>query len=99
MGSWVPPLSLRESPSGCCLSLGGLGHGHGATLQEAAEQLVSRVLVTALALRSGGLACTSELAADRQALEFLYEVAELAARGGDVRGLVLSGERAWRIRQ
>jgi hypothetical protein len=94
MGSWAPPLSLRESARGCRLSLAGLGHGHGATLQEAADELVSRVLDAALAVRAGGLTCTSGLVPDVHSVAFLHEVAEVAAQGGDVRRLVLSGERA-----
>jgi hypothetical protein len=94
VGSWAPPLTLRETGRGCRLTLGGLGHGNGTTLQEAADQLVSRVLDAALAVRAGGLTCTSALVPDLDAIEFLHEVAELAERGGDVRRLVLGGERS-----
>jgi hypothetical protein len=94
VGSWAPPLTLRETGRGCRLTLGGLGHGSGTTLQEAADELVSRVLDAALAVRAGGLTCTSALVPDLDAIEFLHEVAELAERGGDVRRLVLGGERS-----
>jgi hypothetical protein len=92
MRSWAPPLSLRETAHGCRLSLSGVGHGHGATLQDAADELVSRVLDVALAVRVGGLTCTSGLVPDLHSVEFLHEVAEVALQGGDVRGLVLGGE-------
>jgi hypothetical protein len=94
MGSWAPPLSLRETGRGCRLSLAGLGHGHGDTLQEAADDLVSRVLDVAFAVRAGGLTCTSGLVPDLHLVDFLHEVAEVAAQGGDVRRLVLSGASA-----
>src|SRR4051794_22526105 len=92
MGAWAPPLSLSESGRGCRLSLAGLGHGHGATLQEAADELVSRVLDVALAVRAGGLTCTTGLVPDLHSVAFLHEVAEVAHQGGDVRGLVLGAE-------
>ena len=61
--------------------------------QQRSRELVSRVLDAALAVRAGGLTCTSALVPDLDAIEFLHEVAELAERGGDVRRLVLRGER------
>ena len=92
MGSWAPLLSLHETGRGCRLSLAGLGHGHGDTLQEAADELVSRVLDAALAVRAGGLTSTSGLVPDLRSVEFLHRVAEVAAQGGDLRRLVLDGE-------
>jgi len=47
------------------------------------------VLAAALAVRAGGVTCTPALPPDRRLLEFLVEVAELSARGGDVRRHVL----------
>ena len=53
---------------------------------------MARVVRHASALRSGGWACGSELGkADQRWLDFLYEVGEIAARGGDVRGRVVGG--------
>jgi hypothetical protein len=92
MGSWAPRLSVCETAPGCYLSLGGLAHGHGKTLQKAADQLVLRVLDAALAVYAGGVSCTPALVPDLHLIEFLHEVAELAAQGGDARRLVLSGE-------
>jgi hypothetical protein len=89
MSSWVPPLSVRETGHGCRLSLGGIAVGHGRSLQEAADQLVGRVLDAALAVRTGGVSFTPALPADPRLIEFLAEVAELSARGGDVRRRVL----------
>jgi hypothetical protein len=89
VSSWVPPLSVRETGFGCRLSLGGIAVGHGHTLQEAADELVQRVLDTALALRRGGVAVSPALVVDTQLVEFLAEVADLSAGGGDVRQRVL----------
>jgi hypothetical protein len=93
VGAWAPPLTLRETRLGCRLTLGGLAHGSGTTLQEAADQLVLRVVAAALAVRAGDLTCTSGFAPEPRSLKFLREVAEVAGRGGDVRRLVLGGER------
>jgi hypothetical protein len=93
MGSCVPPLSVHETGRGCRLALGGVGHGDGDTLQEAADDLVARVLDAALAIRARGVSFTSALVPDLGLVNFLDEVAELAAHGGDVRRFVLSGER------
>jgi hypothetical protein len=59
--SRVPPLSVRETGRGCRLSLGGVAVGHGRTLQEAADELVGRVLDAALALREEGISFTLAL--------------------------------------
>src|SRR3954452_22105089 len=55
MGSWVRPVSLRETPSGCCLSLGGLGlgHGHGAMARPGLEPGTPRFSVVAGRSRQG----------------------------------------------
>jgi len=50
--SWTPSLSAREAAGRCRLSRGGYVHGEGATLQEAADDLVRRLLVQAMSLRS-----------------------------------------------
>ena len=84
----MPPLTVREHGGHCRLQLVD-AWGDGATLQEAAADLVARVVRHANALQ-GGWACGSEFGkADRRWLDFLYEVGELAARGGDVRSRVV----------
>jgi hypothetical protein len=80
---------VRATGSGCRLSLGGVAVGHGGTLQEAADDLVGRVLDAALEIRGRGVAFTPALQVDLRLVEFLAEVADLAARGGDVRQRVL----------
>jgi hypothetical protein len=85
MSNPAPALTLRERAGGVRLQLGSLTHGDGQTLQEAADDLVRRVLILARALRTGGFSVSREVALDVAALSFLYELDEIAAAGGDVR--------------
>jgi hypothetical protein len=89
---WIPLLTVREHSHGCRLYLAGDAWGDGATLQEAADDLVARVTRLARASRTGGFTCAHELGApDRRWLEFIYQLGEIAERGGDVRRRVLEG--------
>lgn len=86
---WFPALELRESAGLCRLSLVGLAHGDGRTLQEAADDLVSRVLAIATSVRRSGITFATELGPpDRRMLDLIWEVGELAERGEDVRARV-----------
>jgi hypothetical protein len=59
---------------------------HRATLQDAADDLVQRLLGSAMVLRARGPQASSELGPpDPAALGFLYELGEIAAAGGDIR--------------
>ena len=87
---WRPELRVVESGKGCRLTLAGVASGSGATLQEAADDLVARLLVLAAGVRRGDLRIPSELGTpDVRVLEFLWTVGELADRGEDVREDVL----------
>jgi hypothetical protein len=88
---WTPPLRIREESGRCRLWLGSYAFGDGASLQEAADALVARLLDVALSFRSaGGVRYPPELGPpDLRWLEFVYEVGEIAAAGGDVRARVL----------
>jgi hypothetical protein len=90
MSSHPPALTVRERPGGVRLHLGSLTHGDGPSLQEAADDLLRRVLILARALRTGGFSVSGEVAQDVAALSFLYELDELAAAGGDVRTRLFS---------
>jgi hypothetical protein len=46
---------------------------------------VRRLLNVALCMRSGGMTCSTELAPDLRWLDFLWELGEIAERGGDIR--------------
>jgi hypothetical protein len=54
MSSDRPALVVREHAAGVRLHLGSIAHGDGPSLQEAADDLVRRVLVIAKALRTNG---------------------------------------------
>jgi hypothetical protein len=77
----------------------GVATGRGHTLQEAADDLVLNVLNLVAAFRATGFRIPGELGPpDLRVLRFLYELGELAARGGDIRerlfGFVDETERA-----
>lgn len=87
--SWTPPLRLQSQANRCRLTLAGVAHGSGATLQQAANDLLVRLYDVATALRDGDLrpnANTGPLAADTAA--FLWEIGQIASRGGDLRARV-----------
>jgi len=82
-------LGLRETGGTCRLSLAGRVYGDGRTLQEAADDLVSRVLTIALCLRTGCMSVSGEIGSEAPWFEFLWEIGETAASGGDIRGRIL----------
>jgi hypothetical protein len=92
--SWTPTLSIGEVAGRCRLNLGGHVHGEGATLQEAADDLVRRLLALAMSFRSeAGFRVSPEVpGVDLRWFEFLYELGAIAARGEDIRDRVF--ERA-----
>jgi len=81
----MPPITIMELGERVRLSLGGLAHGEGVSLQEAADDLVCTILRLVMALRSTGFKVCSEFRPDFEALDFLYELGEIAAAGGDIR--------------
>ena len=81
----MPPLTITETLGGVRLQLGGLARGEGASLQEAADDLVRSVLGLALAFRSGRLSYSKEIPPDLETMSFLHELADVAAAGGDIR--------------
>jgi hypothetical protein len=89
---WEPELTLSEVGGRCRLVLGGVIHGDGDSLQEAGDALVARAAHVALGLRSGG-GVVFKLPAKHELLDFLNRVGDAAARGDDIRGLVLGSER------
>jgi hypothetical protein len=81
-----PPLRVSEVGGRVRLTLSGLGAGEGASLQEAADELVRRVLLIAMAFRASGIGpVNSECPLDLSLLDFVLELGEIAARGGDIR--------------
>jgi len=86
VSTFTPPLTVHELPGRVRLCLGTLTHGTGPTLQDAADDLVQRLLGYTMALRGSGLPASSELGPpDLAAMSFLYELGEIVAAGGDIR--------------
>ena len=85
MSSDRPALVVSEHGAGVRLHLGSVAHGDGPSLQEAADDLVRRVLAIGRALRTSGFAASTELACDMAAMSLLCELDEISAAGGDVR--------------
>jgi hypothetical protein len=82
------PLSLtvQESSGRVRLWLGTLTHGDGPTLQDATDDLVKGLLSYAMAFRGSGMQPARELGPpDLAAMDFLYQLGEFAAAGGDLR--------------
>ena len=86
---WTPELRLHAHADRCRLHLVGVTYGNGATMQEASNDLLARLFDLGTATYDGRFRATSEFGApDRRVLDFLWEIGELAARGGDIRGRV-----------
>ena len=81
----MPALTITELGDRVRLSLGGLAHGEGASLQDAADDLVRSILRLVLALRSNGFGVSRELCPDLDTMSYLHELGEIAAAGGDIR--------------
>lgn len=82
---WTPSLVVHDTATGCRLKLEGVAHGDGATLQEAADDLVVKLLNLALCLRASGFATAPHLRLDPRLLHFVWELGDMAARGRDIR--------------
>jgi citrate lyase beta subunit len=84
----MPALTITENRDRVRLALGGLAHGEGSSLQEAADDLVCSILRLVMAFRASGFKACSEVPPDFEAMNFLYELGEIAAAGGDIRSRV-----------
>jgi hypothetical protein len=88
--AWTPALEVSETGDRCRLSLGGWAHGEGETLQQAADQLIARLLDIALRFRTSGYRFARALGRPTMdELCFVWELGEIAAEGGDIRPRVL----------
>lgn len=81
----MPSLTVTESAGRVRLQLGGFTHGEGTSLQEASDDLIRRLLELVIAFRSSGFRASCELWPDLETMDFLYELGEVAAAGGDIR--------------
>jgi hypothetical protein len=83
---WTPSLQVHEHAGRCRLVLSGVAHGDGVTLQEAADDLVARLLNVVLYVRSNGLSHAPDLGPpDSRVMDFLWELGRYAADGRDLR--------------
>jgi hypothetical protein len=88
MSSTMPSLSVTETAGCVRLQLGQFARGEGATLQEAADDLIDRLLGLVMAFRSTGFTSSRELRTELETMEFLFELGVIAASGGDIRARV-----------
>jgi hypothetical protein len=88
MSVTMPSLTVTESGGRVRLQLGGLARGEGASLQEAADDLIRSVLGLVMAVRCGGFRCSSEVRPDFETMDYLHELGEIVAAGGDIRARV-----------
>jgi hypothetical protein len=84
-----PTLTVTESGGLVRLQLGGLARGEGLSLQEAADDLIRRLLGLVIAFRASGFTPSCEVRPDFETMNFLHELGETAAAGGDIRARVL----------
>ena len=86
MTEFAPSLWVEEIEGGVRLSLDGVVSADGVTLQEAADELVWKLLVAAMALRTGGLGTFRATGRPNPGLvSFLWELGQIASVGGDIR--------------
>jgi hypothetical protein len=91
--SWTPPLEVSSVAGRCRLHLGGFAHGDGETLQDAGDDLVARLLSLAITFRRSGFTTSTEAPAlDLRWLNFVYELGEIVARGGDIRKRIFGSD-------
>jgi hypothetical protein len=81
----APSLTISEVGDCVRLELAGIARGEGASLQEAADELVCAVLRLAAAIRATGVSVSRELPTDVEVFDYLHELGELAAAGVDIR--------------
>jgi hypothetical protein len=86
----MPALTITEKRGRISLYLGGLARGEGASLQEAADELVAAERTIAVAFRTSGWTTSPEAGPDFETINFLHELGEIAAAGGDIRDRVFA---------
>jgi hypothetical protein len=84
----MPALTIKEHGGTVRLSLGGFARGEGVSLQEAADSLVCSILGLVVAFRATGFKGCAELRIDLETMNFLHELGEVAAAGGDIRARI-----------
>jgi len=86
MSEFTPTVWVDELDGRVRLSLEGFLSAEGPTLQEAADELVAKTLVTVMAFRSDGMSGLCAAGRPRTELvNYLWELSRIAAGGGDIR--------------
>jgi hypothetical protein len=86
MSEFTPTLRVDETAGRVRLSLDGFVSAEGPTLQDAADELVWKMLSAVMAFRSRGISGLSAVRRpDMELVRFLSELSEIAAAGGDIR--------------
>jgi hypothetical protein len=89
MSEFAPTLRVDEIAGRVRLSLDGFFSAEGVTLQEAADELVWKLLVAVMAFRSRGISGLGVVCRpDWGLVGFLWELDRIAAAGGDIRELL-----------
>jgi hypothetical protein len=86
----MPALTIAEHGGRVRLTLGEFAQGQGASLQEAADDLICSILRLVMAFRTSGFRASSEFRPDFETMNFLHELGEIAAAGGDIRSRVFA---------
>jgi hypothetical protein len=90
----IPLLRTRITGTGIRLELGEWSYGNGRTLEEASDDLVTRLTAHAAALRTSGLRAHAEAPrSDPAYLDFLWELGALPGGSDAIRALVFGGPR------
>jgi hypothetical protein len=86
MSEFAPTLRVDEIAGRVRLSLSGFFSAEGPTLQDAADELVWKLLVTVMAFRSRGISGLGAVSRpDMKLVALLSELDEITAAGGDIR--------------
>jgi hypothetical protein len=83
---WTPALSVRDDGGRCRLVLAGVAFGDGSTLQDAADDLVTRLLDLVFCVRANGLPHAPDLGPpDSRTVRFLWELSQQVPSRRDLR--------------
>ena len=87
MSEFTPTLRVAEIGDRVRLGIDGLVCADGPTLQDAADELVAKILAVVMALQANGLGGygSESCRPDMEVVKFLWELGEIAAAGGDIR--------------
>jgi hypothetical protein len=85
VSEFEPSLDVFEGPDGVRLELEAITSAEGSTLQDAADELVRKLLAIVMALREHGPQCGPSVRPDPALLNYLWKLSAVAVAGGDIR--------------